>query len=416
MPDPTDARPATRRYEDKREKLLSAASALFNERGVVGTTLADVADSVGLVKSSVTYYYRRKEDLAVACFMRAIAHYDGLVAQAAQAAGTAGRVAALIRLQFDFQAQVVAGARPGVVMFHEIRSLSEPQSAEVFDAYNALFRRIRALLRSEDSAGWTRDQLNARTHLLLSQVHAITPLVQRYEREDYPRICKAMTDIVLHGLASPASAWWPAGIEADWLDRIPEQSPNAQFLRAATEIMNEQGYAGASVNRIAERLKLTKGGFYYYNENKNDLVAQCFEQSFATIRRAVNFTEPYVDLPAWEHLCSIARGLVRFQLSEAGPLLRSTAHSALPDPDLRGRVGGTLGRITERLAGVIVSGQADGSIRLLDPALAAQLTLAGIASAAELGRWVRSATADNAAELLARPLMTGLLAPAADGG
>ena len=36
---------ATKRYNDKKEALVSAASALFNERGVIGTTLAEVAMS-----------------------------------------------------------------------------------------------------------------------------------------------------------------------------------------------------------------------------------------------------------------------------------------------------------------------------------------------------------------------------------
>ena len=32
-------------------------------------TLADVAAKVGLITTSVTYYYRKKDDLAAACFM-----------------------------------------------------------------------------------------------------------------------------------------------------------------------------------------------------------------------------------------------------------------------------------------------------------------------------------------------------------
>ena len=41
--------------------------------------LADVAAKVGLITTSVTYYYRKKDDLAAACFMRGLERFDALV-------------------------------------------------------------------------------------------------------------------------------------------------------------------------------------------------------------------------------------------------------------------------------------------------------------------------------------------------
>jgi AcrR family transcriptional regulator len=60
----------TKRYEQKRQSILDAAVRLFNQKGLKGTTLADVAQSVGLITNSVTYYYRKKEELATACLAR----------------------------------------------------------------------------------------------------------------------------------------------------------------------------------------------------------------------------------------------------------------------------------------------------------------------------------------------------------
>src|SRR5579859_3286441 len=70
----------TRRFEQKREAILAAAAALFNEKGVRGATLQDVAQRVGLMTNSITYYYRRKEELASACLLRTIGVLDGLLA------------------------------------------------------------------------------------------------------------------------------------------------------------------------------------------------------------------------------------------------------------------------------------------------------------------------------------------------
>jgi hypothetical protein len=89
--------------------------------------------------------------------------------------------------------------------------------------------------------------------------------------------------------------------------------------------------------------------------------------------------------------------------------LRSTAVSALPDQSHRDGVRITLQRLTERLASVVVDGMIDGSIRALDPSIAALASIAAINAAAELRRWVPSATQDNAADLFVRPALLGVM-------
>lgn len=410
MPDVADTT-STKRYADKREAIVSAASALFNERGIRGTTLADAAAPVGLIKNSITYYFRKKEDLVTACFLRAIRVFEDLVAQATAQTGVPQRVGALLHLVVQHKGAILRGTEAPVVAFHEIRALPQPHAATVFDAYTDMFRHVRALLRAPQTAHWSRDALNARAHLLLSLVYALASIVDRYEPEDYPRLAQRYGDIVLGGLAGSGAVWSPTGREREWLTQVPQSDLKAQFLRAATALINEQGYAGASVGRIAERLNLTKGGFYYYNENKDDLIAACFEHSAATIRKAVGLIDASGE-PAWDGLASFARGLVRYQLSENGPLLRNAANSALPDPEQGRRVRLELGRLRERIAGVVVGGLIDGSVRPLDPGLAAHVLLTGITSASELRRWVQGITEENAAALFARPLMLGLLVPA----
>src|ERR1700690_3188134 len=82
----------TKRFGEKRELVLNDAALLFNERGVKGATFAEVAGKVGLVPNSVTYYYRKKEDLAAACFIRATAAFDDIAAEAGGEATIEARV------------------------------------------------------------------------------------------------------------------------------------------------------------------------------------------------------------------------------------------------------------------------------------------------------------------------------------
>ena len=178
--------------------------------------------------------------------------------------------------------------------------------------------------------------------------------------------------------------------------------------RAATLLVNEQGYRGASVDKISAKLNVTKGSFYHHNDNKEDLISECFERTFSVVRQALSLAESSSG-SGWDRACAAARALVRYQLSENGPLLRSSATSALPDQAHRDRVIRTLAQLTERMASVVVDGMMDGSIRPLDPSVAAQLSVGLVNAAAELTRWVPNANPDNAPELYVRPIFLGIL-------
>lgn len=401
---PTPA--ATLKFAQKREALLAAAADLFNQRGVKTATLSDVAASVGLVKNSVAYYYRRKEDLAAACFVRAIADHQGFVDRAAQQSSVAARVQALFGQLAERLAAIADGTAPALMLFHDLRALPPPHLDTVFVAYTDMFRRVRDLLQGPETAALSRDALNARGHLLLSTLSNLRRSVQRHEPQEYGRVAERSADMLLRGMAGSGVAWQDGGAERHWV--LGTEMAPGSFLRAATELINAQGYRGASVTRIAERLNLTKGAFYARHDARDDLVTQCFTHSFEIVREALALSQATPGT-AWDQLCLATRGLVRFQLSPAGPLLRLTALSALPDPAHRARILEASGRLAERVANLVVDGSMQGSVRPLDASLAAQNLLAGINAAAELTRWSPHADADNAAALYAKPLLLGVL-------
>ncbi len=406
VPAPDAAPRQTRRYAQKRDAILHAAAALINEAGVKGTTLADVARGVGLMTNSVTYYYRRKEDLAAACFLHTIGVLDGLVAQAEAAPDGPARLARLLELAVAHRAAMAVGDEPDIAVLNDVRALPALQAESVFSAYNALFRRLRGLF---DDLGLDRADRNARTHLLLSVMHSTRLWIHRYEPRDYARAGARMADLLTRGLAGPASEWRPALLPEPEPPEESEVSPEA-FLRAATILINQQGYRGASVEKISGLLKVTKGSFYHHNDNKDDLVANCFSRSFAQIR-AVQDAADAKGGSGWDRICTASATLVRSQLGPGGPLLRVTAFSALPEA-LRTETRRTMNRLTERFGFCLVDGMADGSVRPLDAGIAAQLVSSMVNAAAELPAWVPGVTPENAADLYARPLFLGLFAPA----
>jgi AcrR family transcriptional regulator len=400
----------TARYQEKREAILSAAALLFNEQGVKGATLAGIAASVGLATNSVTYYYRKKEDLATACFLRSIDAYSELAVEAARETGVTQRVQAFFRLQAQMLADIEQSQRAPLVSFNDIRALPEPQAADVFAAYTSMFRRIRELLKGAETQHLERDDLNARAHLLLSIAMWTRAWIGRYEADEYQRAASRIADIVLHGFASRDSTWREIEGEGAWRLASAIDNTSDAFLRAATHLVNEQGYRGASVDKISARLHVTKGSFYHHNDNKHDLISECFERTFAVMRQALSAAESSPGT-GWSRACAAARALVRFQLSDDGPLLRASATSALPDSEHRERVSLTMRRLSERMHGIVVDGMMDGSIRPLDPAIAAQCAIAAINAAAELLRWLPNATPDSVAAQYVRPTLDGILCP-----
>ena len=407
----------TLRYERKREAILEAAAALFNARGLGSATLTEVARAVGLTTASVTYYYRKKEDLAAACLLRAIQALDALVAQAeaeAEALAPPARLSRILHLYFDHLAAIEEGHIPVEMNFSDLRALSGPKAEPTLAAFVALFRRFRRLFDDPRGPRFSRAEQNARAHLVFSELTRTKGWVRRYETNDYSRAAARMANILIGGLAGAGRTWEPAPLEIDApLPLEAKEVSREAFLRAATEMVNDHGYRGASVDRISARLNVTKGSFYHHNETKDDLVAACFAQTFQIMRRAHRMavgTEP----DGWSRLTAMSAALVRRQLSGHGPLLRLSALSATVE-SLRPGLIAELDRLTQKTAGLISDGIADGSIRAVDAGVAAEMVTGLVNAAAHLSRWSPMATAANAADLFVQPLMTGVFAPGGRG-
>jgi AcrR family transcriptional regulator len=55
---------------DARERILDAAKAAFHDRGTSGARMQEIADSAGINKALIHYYFKNKDTLAAAVFQR----------------------------------------------------------------------------------------------------------------------------------------------------------------------------------------------------------------------------------------------------------------------------------------------------------------------------------------------------------
>src|ERR1051326_1965500 len=120
------AAPSTDRYNKKKDAIIAAAAGILNRRGVRGMTLADVAASVGLITTSVTYYFKKKEDLAVACFLRGIERVDSLIGAGLRAQTPPERLFKFVDLYLGLNRRIREGEEAPIAVFSDIRALKEP--------------------------------------------------------------------------------------------------------------------------------------------------------------------------------------------------------------------------------------------------------------------------------------------------
>jgi TetR/AcrR family transcriptional regulator len=80
---------AAKTRQPSRDKILDCAETLFARRGFAGTGLAEVAEHVGLGKSSLFHHFRSKAELYAAVVARILALIEERLMRALAAGGTA---------------------------------------------------------------------------------------------------------------------------------------------------------------------------------------------------------------------------------------------------------------------------------------------------------------------------------------
>jgi AcrR family transcriptional regulator len=397
---------ATDRYNKKKEAIIAAAAGILNRRGVRGMTLADVAASVDLITTSVTYYFKKKEDLAVACYLRGIERFDALISAALEESEPPRRLLKFLEAYLALHRRIREGEEAPIAVFNDIRALKEPHLPIVAKAYGQFFRKVRSLFRAPGYEWLDRRMSTARTHMLMEQMYWSVTWLPRYDLDDYSRVRDRMFDIMAHGVAPEGAAWRPGRLPELPPAQDAQESQRETFLTAATRLINQRGYRGASVEKISERLNVTKGSFYHHNDAKDDLVVECFERTFEVMRR-VQSSALAEDGDYWQKISSAAATLVEYQLSDRGPLLRSSALSALPEP-MRIAMVERANRVSERFAAMISDGVAQGSIRAVDPYIAAQMLNATLNAASDLPFTIPDVVAEGAPALYAKPMLMGV--------
>lgn len=391
------------RYEKQRARIVDAAVSLVNDKGVDGMTLQEVAQALDLTTTSVTYYYRYKEQLAAAVFDDTMQRLADMVAEAAREPTPREGVRRYVALFLDQLALSLRGKDRPLAVLSELRTLEDSVRLPLLQRYQSIFQSLRRLFGEPDS--FERKQIySARAQFLNETLFWSALSLRRFPMGNPAAVRRRMLDVLENGIAAPQASWQLRRIAADADD---PDDPKQEFLRVASRLINDIGYKGASVDRIARELKLTKGSFYHHLEAKDDLILDCFRHDYrrlAELSRRIGNGGSVADRVASGYAAALD-----LQFDGVHPLLRSTALQAMPKA-VRQVAAERFERSAFWLSGVLVDGMAEGSIRILDPMAAANVIIATANSAYDMRSWARKQPREEALNIYLRILMRGLFA------
>jgi AcrR family transcriptional regulator len=135
------------------DRILDAALVSFGSRGYEATSLDALADSLGMRKQSILYWFSSKDALLEALIDRSAAELAGALEESLARAGTGwSRIEAVVRSVFR-----LAARRPELLgLVREVGRLGPPAATRLMLALDPLVARASAFLQAEMDAGAMR--------------------------------------------------------------------------------------------------------------------------------------------------------------------------------------------------------------------------------------------------------------------
>ena len=203
-------------------------------------------------------------------------------------------------------------------------------------------------------------------------------------------ICFAMT---VNRSAAQNTSPWRSRRKA----RSDHDLKREAVIRAAAKAFNERGFHNTSLDDIASDLEVTKPTLYYYVENKEQLLFECFCAGLEPIRAAFHDVSLSGHNGARDRLRIVLLRYAQAIASEFGWCMVRAEDQDLSTA-MRAHVKALKSEIDQGIRRLIREGISDGSIGECDPKMTA-FALAGALN--WIAHWYRDNQAQSAAQIAA---------------
>jgi AcrR family transcriptional regulator len=180
---------------------------------------------------------------------------------------------------------------------------------------------------------------------------------------------------------------------ADKLNNSPSKNKGdgkrAELLDEAARVLNRRGVSQTSLRLIAKNVGVSRAALYYYVDDQQDLVYQCYVRACAqltgVLEESINQSNNALD---------IIDDFVSKALDEDRPEFASLSDIAFLREEQRSIVLGLYKGVRSTLADIIAEGVSNGQLRSCNPRIAASAILGLIAWVPVAMRW-QSGKIDN---------------------
>jgi len=151
-------------------------------------------------------------------------------------------------------------------------------------------------------------------------------------------------------------------------DRLPGARQRAVLDTAAAEF-TAHGYHAASINRVQKSLSLSKGAFYYWFDDKEDLFLAVLLDRLGKMSASVGglLTDAPSTAPLWDQVEATCAAMIAHALSDPETLLLFKAAVSL-SPARSARTQALWAQLQQATEAIVVEGQLRGSVRTDLPA------------------------------------------------
>lgn len=185
-------------------------------------------------------------------------------------------------------------------------------------------------------------------------------------------------------MAAPTASPWASSEQRSRSRDALRRDKRDAVLRTAARLFNEKGFHATSLDEVAERLNVTKPTLYHYVRSKDEILFACVRSGLQLLREAVEEIDA-AGGSALEQLVAAMRAYTRVVTQDFGMCVIRLGEDPLP-PQVRGEMRAAKRELDLEFRRLVAACVADGSLRDVDPKLAA-FTLAGALS--WVGRWYR---------------------------
>ncbi|MFV3073248.1 TetR/AcrR family transcriptional regulator [Niveispirillum fermenti] len=185
-----------------RTQIVEAADALFYQRGFDHTSLADIAQAVGIARGNLTYHFKAKDEILAAVIDRRLAATQAMLdGWEAAGDGPAARITGFIHILITNQAKIMAHGCPVGTLSNELAKLDHaalPDAARIFTLFRTWLARQFTLMGHGERA----DELALH---LLGRSQGVATLATAFRDETFVRREVAAMRDWLAALATPTN-------------------------------------------------------------------------------------------------------------------------------------------------------------------------------------------------------------------